>query len=304
MSLYTLGMCTVLGTSTNLIVAARYEEDFPGETPLDLFAPATYGVAAVLCGTAYMAIAGRFDGMQPPRAAVDFTSEDVKESRKSAWNGGHEALANRHGWSTHTRPQSTRSRRLSEAQQKVLPRQKEDIPRMILAGVTVLAVILLAATDLVSIDVGALCASVLFIVTGCIGAADAYASIDGRVMLAIVCSFGVSVATNEDHTKVAGIVADSIVGAFAPLGPTGILAAVCVISCVVGSVISNNAAALLLYPIVVDLAETTEGVCARARLPACLPACLSACLPACLPACLSVCLSLTAFLSVCLSVCL
>ena len=42
---------------------------------------------------------------------------------------------------------------------------------------------------------------------------------------------------------------------FRPLGPTGILFAVCVIACVVGSVVSNNAAALLLYPIVVDLSN-------------------------------------------------
>lgn len=75
-------------------------------------------------------------------------------------------------------------------------------------------------------------------------------------MIAIVCSFGVSVATDNEHTKVAGLVASNLVAAFSPLGPTGILAAVCVVSCVVGSVISNNAAALLLYPIVVDLSET------------------------------------------------
>ena len=41
-------------------------------------------------------------------------------------------------------------------------------------------------------------------------------------------SAGVSVATDEEHTKVAGIVAEAIVEIFEPLGPTGILAAVCV----------------------------------------------------------------------------
>ena len=33
-------------------------------------------------------------------------------------------------------------------------------------------------------------------------AKDAFAAIDGRVMLAIVCAFGVSVACDNDHTKV------------------------------------------------------------------------------------------------------
>ena len=74
---------------------------------------------------------------------------------------------------------------------------------------------------LVAIDVGALCASLVLIASGCITPAEAYASIDGRVMVAIACSFGVSVATDDDHTKVANIVADTIVMIFAPLGPTG-----------------------------------------------------------------------------------
>ena len=46
---------------------------------------------------------------------------------------------------------------------QVLPGGKEDYPRMILSGVTVLAVIVLAATRLVAIDVGALCACIVLI---------------------------------------------------------------------------------------------------------------------------------------------
>jgi di/tricarboxylate transporter len=266
------GMCTLLGTSTNLIVSARYEEDFPGER-IGLFDPGKYGVPAVLCGTAYMAIVGGFDRLLPPRAAVQADDKDSKEEDKATWNAGHEVLAARYGGSDTTRVKTTRSRRLSELKNELPGKKKEDIPRMVFAGAIVLAVIVLAATNIVSIDVGALCASVILIATGCIGAEEAYASINGRVMLAIACSFGVSVATDEDHTKVAGIVADGIVAVFEPLGPTGILAAVCVISCVVGSVISNNAAALLLYPIVTDLADTTEGLDRRQAVLVLMVAC-------------------------------
>ena len=265
------GMCTLLGTSTNLIVAARYEEDFPGER-IDLFDPGRYGVPAALCGTAYMAIAGGFDSMLPPRAPLQ-PEQDLKAEQKAKWNKGHAVLAKRFGEADSARvATSAGGRRLSELKNE-LPGKKEDIPRMVLAGITVLAVIILAATNVVSIDVGALCASVVLIATGCISAEEGYASINGRVMLAIACSFGVSVATDEDHTKVAGIVADAIVAVFEPLGSTGILAAVCVISCVVGSVISNNAAALLLYPIVTDLAESTDDLDRRQAVLVLMVAC-------------------------------
>ena len=40
-------------------------------------------------------------------------------------------------------------------------------------------------------------------------------------------------------------------------GAVGVLFATCLIACIVGSVVSNNASALLLYPIVSDLSTTT-----------------------------------------------
>lgn len=77
-------------------------------------------------------------------------------------------------------------------------------------------------------------------------------------MLAVVFAFGVSSAM--ESSGVAGLIARQIVGAFAPLGPIGIISAVCVIACVVGSVVSNNASALLLYPIVTGLSDSIEGL--------------------------------------------
>ena len=43
-------------------------------------------------------------------------------------------------------------------------------------------------------------------------------------------------------------------------GAVGVLFATCLIACIVGSVVSNNASALLLYPIVSDLSTTTDGL--------------------------------------------
>ena len=131
--------------------------------------------------------------------------------------------------------------------------KRVDWPRSGLAVSAVAAMVALSAADVLPIDVGVLMCSLVLIGSGCLAPAAAYRAVDGRVMLAVVFAFGVSDAMDNDHTKVAGFVADGILEVFSPFGPTGVLAAVCTIACIVGSVISNNAAALLLYPIVVDL---------------------------------------------------
>jgi len=94
-------------------------------------------------------------------------------------------------------------------------------------------IVVLSATNTLNIDVGALYCCVLLVATGCVEVAEAYRAVDGRVMLAVVFAFGVSSAM--ETSGVAGLIARKIVDAFAPLGPTGIISAVCVIACVVGS---------------------------------------------------------------------
>ena len=56
------------------------------------------------------------------------------------------------------------------------------------------------------------------------------------------------------------LVAHVVMDAFRPLGTMGLIFAVCLISCIVGSVVSNNASALLLYPIVIDMAQELTGL--------------------------------------------
>ena len=51
-----------------------------------------------------------------------------------------------------------------------------------------------------------------------------------------------------------------VVAIFKGGGAVGVLFATCLIACIVGSVVSNNASALLLYPIVSDLSTTTDGL--------------------------------------------
>merc|ERR1712070_951852 len=81
----------------------------------------------------------------------------------------------------------------------------------------VASVFVLAARNVLAIDVGALLLCVVFISTGCIGISDAYKSVDGRVMLAVVFAFSLSDAMQT--TNVAGLIASLIVDSFSPLGP-------------------------------------------------------------------------------------
>lgn len=53
------------------------------------------------------------------------------------------------------------------------------------------------ATNVVSVDVGALCTCLILIWSKCISVEEAYSSVDGRVMVAIVCAFGVSNAMDN-----------------------------------------------------------------------------------------------------------
>jgi hypothetical protein len=63
---------------------------------------------------------------------------------------------------------------MSVANREVNP--PPDKPRMAVAGAALVAVVALAATKVVSVDVGALCAVCLLIWTKCISVEEAYAS--------------------------------------------------------------------------------------------------------------------------------
>ena len=50
------GTVTLIGTSTNLVVAGKQKEAFPGDQPIGLFALSPYGVPVALTGIIYIII--------------------------------------------------------------------------------------------------------------------------------------------------------------------------------------------------------------------------------------------------------
>lgn len=76
---------------------------------------------------------------------------------------------------------AVRARRVSEAHREVVGERAvvPDWPRIVLSSLSVVAVVVLSATRVVSVDVGALCCAILLILTKCITVEDAYSSVDG-----------------------------------------------------------------------------------------------------------------------------
>jgi di/tricarboxylate transporter len=69
------GMCTVMGTSTNLIVREAYEADHDGE--IAFFAPAVVGIPATVLGLGYMLLFS--SKLIPPRRPAVSASDDPKK---------------------------------------------------------------------------------------------------------------------------------------------------------------------------------------------------------------------------------
>ncbi|MCG8651637.1 MAG: SLC13 family permease, partial [Pirellulales bacterium] len=70
------GMCTVMGTSTNLIVRDLYQQDSSGGT-LGFFAPAVVGIPATALGLIYILIASRW--LLPERQPAVSVSDDPRQ---------------------------------------------------------------------------------------------------------------------------------------------------------------------------------------------------------------------------------
>ena len=114
-------------------------------------------------------------------------------------------------------------------------------------ALTVLAAMVLAATlELVPMVAAALVAAAAVLTTRCISATDARRSIEWESLLLIAASFGLARAMEK--TGLDEIVAQTAIGA-AGDSPHLVLAAVYLITMLATELMSNNAAAVLVFPI-------------------------------------------------------
>ncbi len=115
--------------------------------------------------------------------------------------------------------------------------------------------VLFSATGLLSIMEAAFVAAGGMIVSGCLTASRARRSVDLPVLVVIAASFALGNAMTE--TGAAGWVADGLLG-FGPLTPWLALALVYLLTGLFTEVITNNAAAVLMFPIALAVSERLE----------------------------------------------
>jgi di/tricarboxylate transporter len=99
----------------------------------------------------------------------------------------------------------------------------------------------------------AMLAGLLLIATGCISATEARKSIEWQALVMIGASFGVGAAL--DQSGAAAFVAEALVDSTQSMGPMWGLVGIYILSVVVTEIITNNAAAVLMFPFALETAR-------------------------------------------------
>ncbi len=103
-----------------------------------------------------------------------------------------------------------------------------------------------------SMLIAALLITVIMLITRIISIYDAKRSVDFNVLLVIVSSLGIAQAVS--NAGVSKQIAESFVNLLDRFGETGIVAGLFIITCFYTEIITNNAAAALLFPITISIA--------------------------------------------------
>lgn len=118
-----------------------------------------------------------------------------------------------------------------------------------------LAIVVLAALSVVPILMGALVGAMVLVAAGVLTASEARRSIDIEVVVIIAAAFGLAAAM--ETSGLALTVAQAIVTALDSWGNRGVLLGLVLATIVLTEMITNNAAALLMFPIGMSIATQT-----------------------------------------------
>jgi len=127
--------------------------------------------------------------------------------------------------------------------------QKGPLSAAIFAGA-----IALGASGLLALPIAFLLGVLLLLLTRCLRAEEAYASVDWRllVLIGVMLAFGTAVV----KTGASGWLAQLVVDHVSPFGGYAVMAAFYVLTMVLSQPMSNQAAALIVLPIAVETART------------------------------------------------
>jgi len=136
---------------------------------------------------------------------------------------------------------------LTEPADQAMRRAKAPI-----AIATIAAVMILAALGAMPIAGLAVIGAVVVMMTGCVEADEAFEAIDWPILFLIFGMLGMSIGLQE--TGAAQLIVETMVGLMQGLGPLAVLAAVYVLTNLLTEMVTNNAVAILVGPIVIALA--------------------------------------------------
>jgi di/tricarboxylate transporter len=137
---------------------------------------------------------------------------------------------------------------LTEPSERPFRRDKAPI-----AIAAILSVMILAAFEVLPIDALAIAAATAVVALGCLTADEAYEAIQWRTLLLIFGMLALGMALEK--TGAAGLLVKQIVALVSGLGPVAVLSMLYLFTSVLTEVMSNNAAAILLTPIAIALAQ-------------------------------------------------
>lgn len=140
---------------------------------------------------------------------------------------------------------------LNETREK--PFRREKAP---LAVGAIAAVVLLSATGIMPIALAALAAATFVVLTRCLDPKEVYHSVEWSILFLIFGMLGLGRAM--ETTGAAQLVAEAFTGLLKPYGPFVVLAAVYLLAALLTEVVTNNAVAIILTPIVIGIAHSIE----------------------------------------------
>lgn len=137
---------------------------------------------------------------------------------------------------------------LTEPQDRPIRRSKAPI-----AFITIIGIMVLAAMNVLPIAGLAIIGATIVMITRCVDPDEAFDAIDWRILFLIFGMLGLSLGMEK--TGAAELLVGAVVGITDNIGPVGLLFAVYVLTSLLTEMISNNAVAVLIGPLVIALAE-------------------------------------------------
>lgn len=141
---------------------------------------------------------------------------------------------------------------------------REDKLHMVISALIAVAMVAVATAGVLELMSAAAAASFLLIGTGCLSVANAARAVDLEVVITIAASFGISKGMEE--TGAAEQLANFIVAIFTPIGTLGLLFGIYVGTALLSSVITNNAAVSLMFPVIQSIVTKSKDINALAAL--------------------------------------